>query len=61
MPPPAPTAAIPPIAVALVANPPVIDAPPDNNAEGKLLNVARNLLAVEMRFEDMENYMVKKA
>ena len=63
MPPLAPTAAIPPAAVAPIANPPVVDAPPvnNNNAGGQLLNAARNAPAVEMRFEDVENYMVEKA
>ena len=56
MPPLAPTA-VP------VANPYVVNAPPanNNNAGGQLLNAARNEPAVEMRFEDMENYMVEKA
>ena len=38
MPPIAPTAAIPPTAIALVANPPVMDVPPanNNNARGNL-------------------------
>ena len=63
MPPLAPAAAIPPAAVAPIANPPVMDTPPanNNNAGGQLLNAARNAPAAEMRFEDMENYMVKKA
>ena len=63
MPPPAPAAAIPPAVVAPVANPPVVDAPPanNNNARGQLLNTARNVPTVEMRFEDMGNYMVEKA
>ena len=63
MPPLAPTVAIPPVAIAPIANPPVVDAPPtnNNNAGGQPLNAARNAPAVEMRFEDMENYMVEKA
>ena len=63
MPPLVPVAAIPPAAVAAIANPPVVDAPPanNNNAGGQPLNAARNAPAVEMRFEDMENYMVEKA
>ena len=58
MPPPAPIAAIPP-----AVNPPIVDAPSanNNNAEGQLLNAARNIPTVKMRFEDMENYMVEKA
>ena len=63
MPPLAPAAAIPLAIVAPVANPPIVDAPPanNNNVGGQPLNVARNAPAVEMRFEDMENYMVEKA
>ena len=61
MPPLAPTAAI--TAVVPIANPPVMDAPPanNNNVGGQLLNAARNAPAAEIRFEDVENYMVKKA
>ena len=57
MPPPAPAA------VAPIANPPVVDAPPtnNNNAGGQPLNFARNAPVVQMRFEDVENYMVEKA
>ena len=53
MPPPAPAA----------ANPPAVDAPPANNdnAEGQPLNAARNVPVVEMKFEDVESYMVEKA
>ena len=56
---PAPTSAAAPIA----ANLPVVDAPPANNdnARGQPLNAARNVPAVEMKFEDVENYMVEKA
>ena len=63
MPPLAPTATIPPAVVAPIANPPVVDAPlvNNNNARGQPLNAARNAPAVEMRFEDVENYMVEKA
>ena len=55
---PAPAAAAP-----ITANPPVMDAPPANNdnAGGQPLNAARNVPAVEMKFEDVENYMVEKA
>ena len=55
---PAPAAAAP-----IAANPPMVDAPPanNNNVGGQPLNVARNVLAVEMKFEDVENYMVEKA
>ena len=54
---------MPPAAVAPIANPPIVDALPinNNNAGGKPLNVARNAPAVEMRFEDVENYMIEKA
>ena len=63
MPPPAAApaldAAIPPVA----ANPPVMDASPTNNdnAGGQPLNAARNMPTIDMKFEDVENYMVKKA
>ena len=59
----APTTAIPPVDVAPIANPAIVDAPPanNNNAGRKPLNAARNAPAVEMRFEDVENYMVEKA
>ena len=63
MPPLAPTATIPPVAVAPIANPPIMDAPlaNNNNVVGQPLNAARSAPAVEMRFEDVENYMVEKA
>ena len=58
-----PTTAIPPAVVAPVANPPVMDAPPSNNknARGYLLNAVRNVPTIEIRYEDVENYMVEKA
>ena len=48
--------------LAPIANSPVMDAPPtnNNNAGGQPLNATRNAPAVEMRFEDVENYMVEK-
>ena len=64
MPPSAPIAANPPAAiVAPAVNPPAVDAPPANNdnAGGQPLNAARNVPTVEMKFEDVENYMVEKA
>ena len=64
VPPPAPAAVNPPAAVVAPAvNPPIVDAPPinNNNAGGQPLNAARNVPTMEMRFEDMENYMVEKA
>ena len=59
----APAATTPPAAVAPVANPPVMDVPlaNNNNVGGQLLNAARSAPAMEMRFEDVENYMVEKA
>ena len=54
----------PPAVVApAAANPPAVDAQPINhdNAGGQPLNVARNVPAVEMKFKDVENYMVEKA
>ena len=58
MPPPAPAAAIPP-----ATNSPVVNAPPanNNNVGGQPLNAARNAPAIEMRFEDVENYIVEKS
>ena len=63
MPPPAPPAAANLPTPAAAANPPAGDASPANNdnAGGKPLNAARNVPAVEMKFEDVENYMVEKA
>ena len=63
MPPLAPSAAIPPTVIAPIANPPVMDAPPtnNNNIGGQPLNAARNVPIVEIKFEDVENYMVEKA
>ena len=67
MPPPAPAAAnlpAPAAAVAPVAaNPPAVDAQPANNdnAGGQPLNAARNMPTIDMKFEDVENYLVKKA
>ena len=52
-----------PQAPAAAANPPAADAPPVNNdnAGGQPLNAARNVPAVDMKFKDVENYMVEKA
>ena len=64
MPPQAPTAANPPAAVVAPAiNPPIVDAPPanNNNAGGQPLNAARNMPIIDIKFEDVENYMVEKA
>ena len=63
MPPPALAAANPPAAVAPATNPPAVDAPPANNdnARGQPLNATRNVPAVEIKFEDGENYMVEQA
>ena len=73
MPPPtavlAPATTIPPVVVApitanapVAVNPPIVDAPHANNdnAWGQPLNAARNVPVVEMKFEDVENYMVEK-
>ena len=65
MPPPATAPA--PILLAAVApvaaNPPFVDAPSANNDNTgrQPLNVARNVPVVEIKFEDVENYMVKKS
>ena len=64
MPPPAPAAIPPAVAIPPVtANPLVVDTPPanNNNVGGQPLNAARNAPAVEMKFKDVENYMVEKA
>ena len=64
MPPPAPAVANPPTAVIVpAANPPAVDVllANNDNAGGQPLNAARNVHAVEMKFEDVENYMVEKA
>ena len=60
---PPPTAAPAPAAVTPVANRPIMDALPTNNdnAWGQPLNATRNVPAVEIKFEDVENYMVEKA
>ena len=60
---PMPAAAISLAVVAPTTNPLIIDAPPANNDNvgGQPLNAARNVLAVEMKFKDVENYMVEKA
>ena len=61
---PAPGAINPPTAVvAPVVNPPIVDAPPANNDNtgGQPLNVAGNIPTIDMKFEDVENYMVEKA
>ena len=63
MSPPTPTAAANLPAPTAAANPPAGDAPPANNdnAGGQPLNAARNVPALVMKFEDVENYMVEKA
>ena len=61
---PAPAAAILPTAITHVAvNPPIVDALPANNDNvgGQPLNAARNMPTIDMKFEDVENYMVEKA
>ena len=60
---PAPDTAIPPAVVAPIVNPPIVDAPlaDNDNAGGQPLNADRNVPVVEMKFEDVENYMVEKA
>ena len=52
-----------PAAASAAANHPVMDAPPINNNSdgGQPLNAARNVHAIEMKFGDVENYMVVKA
>ena len=65
MPPQAPAAAnlhAPAAVAAPAANPPAVDAPLANNDNvgAQPLNTARNVPDVEMKFEDVENYMVEK-
>ena len=60
------TGLLPPPTVALIptaANPPVMDVSPANNDNdgGQPLNAARNVPTMEMKFEDVKNYMVEKA
>ena len=40
-----------------------MDAPPANNenARGKPLKATRNMPTIDMKFEDVENYIVEKA
>ena len=56
---PASAAIIPPATV----NPPIEDAPPANNDNigGQPFNVARNVPTIDIKFEDVENYMAEKA
>ena len=64
MPPPVPIAPNPPAAVATPpSNPPIVDVPPANNdnAGGQPLNAVRNMPTIDMKFEDVENYMVEKS
>ena len=44
------------------ANPPIVDVPPANNdnAKGQSLNDVRNMPTIDMKFKDMENYMIEK-
>ena len=60
---PALTAHVPAVVPPAVVNPLVMDAPPasNNNAGGQPLNAARNAPIVEMKFENIENYMVEKS
>ena len=60
---PAPAAAILPVTALPAANSLVVNAPPanNNNVGGHPLNATRNAPAIEMKFEDVENYIVEKA
>ena len=63
MPPPVPTAAIPPTAIALllIHLSWMLHLLTMTILGGQPLNAARNVPAVKMKFEDVENYMVEKA
>ena len=52
-------AAVPPA----IVNPPVVDAPPasNNNAERQPLYAAINVSPLEMKFENVGDYMIEKA
>ena len=52
-----------PAHVPTAAVPHFMENPPANNdsAGGQPLNAARNMTAVDMKFEDVENYMIEKA
>ena len=43
--------------------PPVMENPPANNDNigGQPLNAVRNMLVVDIKFEDVENYIIVKA
>ena len=59
MPPPAPAVAANPPAVVVA---PTINPPANNdNVGGQPLNAGRNMPTIDMKFEDIENYMVEKA
>ena len=55
-------AILPAVVTPIAANLLVVDAPPadNDNAGGQPLNATRNVPAMEMKFEDVENYMVEK-
>ena len=67
MPPQAPAVANLPTPVAaatpVTANPPIVDAPLANNdnARRQPLNATRNMPTIDIKFEDVENYIVEKA
>ena len=57
------TAHVPATVPPAIVNPPVVDAPPasNDNAGGQHLYAAINMPPLEMRFEDVEDYMIEKA
>ena len=63
MPPPTAAPALDAATAPASTNPLIVDAPPTNNDNtgGQPLNAARNVPAMEIKFEDVENYMVEKA
>ena len=60
---PAVTAHVPDVVPPAVVNPPVVDAPPasNDNTGGQHLYAAINVSPLEMKFEDVGDYMIEKA
>ena len=57
------TAHVPTVVPPAVINPPVMDAPPasNNNTGGQSLYAAINVSPLEMKFENVGDYMIEKA
>ena len=56
------TAHVPTVVPHAVVNPPVMDAPPasNNNTGGQSLYTAINMFSLEMKFENVRDYMIEK-